>query len=692
MAVSVRVGERWLDVIDYRVEEEITPFLPTESGGGIGSISLTLDSEGLTDLLDYRGEDVTVQLPEGRIDGEVLNVEINQAQNHTILTCATNLKNLLSFNVTAPPLRGTLRSVVSFYCSELGRIPYVYVDEALGDQVVAVPGWFGNLWERLRDLAQAYQAEFYLTPVGVGFRPVRSVFTQPPATLDCTLRLSNDPLAQEVEVTSYPSEWVTDQLVYPPGGWTSETQVLTVNSKEVATYTLELSTSVASIVPPVPVTFVGQHENGVSVYSVVADDGLPVQPAQWVDAGGSVSVAINPDTTSLTVTVTGPSKPIITATGVESRTFSLSLASDTTGNRYSTLRIIGTGVRFEKTATTISTGLSNSQTGTVTGASIDNLFLGDMDKTYGLGSSLAREYQGNSLTGSLTTDAFTGLERVESVGINYGNATAGFSVPAAYEGGATSPQLVTSPTAPYGTAVPYVQTQVINPNAISNAPAIRFNSLTPTGSGFLIPFTPDMAGSSIYLWGRVSYQQSIRVFARAHYPNGQDSHVVAYGDYVSSPADQWTQVSLTLPYDTPLEGYKWFSIGLQVFGNPLGGSIIAAGFPRVGFTDRYVFDDFIENPLPGEFTEKASAQAPTILYERMGLGSSLGFVVGARTEVEGFPVRINSATTSPTGVNVSFRNTATHGDFLREYGTMSYSDFTSEFAEHTYTDIELTMR
>src|SRR5690606_33369235 len=90
--------------------------------------------------------------------------------------------------------------------------------------------------------------------------------------------------AQSVEVYEYDLEWVEDGLMYPSGGWTPEVAVLNVNAGETAEYTLTdpwLSASLVSIQEPEMVTFVSQEHDSSSVYTVVADDGLPVAPGLW---------------------------------------------------------------------------------------------------------------------------------------------------------------------------------------------------------------------------------------------------------------------------------------------------------------------------------------------------------------------------------------------------------------------------
>src|SRR5690606_9391720 len=91
------------------------------------------------------------------------------------------------------------------------------------------------------------------------------------------------------------------------------------------------------------------------------------------------------------------------ATGNTSRSFSLALASDTTGSRYSTLRIVGTGVAYERTLRRFRTGVPASKTSTEVGETIDNPMLTDFESVMRAGVRAAKLWTGlaPSLSGSV---------------------------------------------------------------------------------------------------------------------------------------------------------------------------------------------------------------------------------------------------------------------------------------------------
>src|SRR5690606_7621274 len=131
------------------------------------------------------------------------------------------------------------------------------------------------------------------------------------------------------------------------GGWTEEVTIINVNAGEYVEQELLLSASVSSIQQPVMQTFVSREHSTSSVYTVVGDDGLPITPAAWSSRGGSLSVVINPDTTSLTVKIQAP-HGLPNKDGKEVQTYGVALSAESTAGRYSTLRILGSGVAYDR--------------------------------------------------------------------------------------------------------------------------------------------------------------------------------------------------------------------------------------------------------------------------------------------------------------------------------------------------------
>ncbi|MCK9599440.1 MAG: hypothetical protein M0R06_10395 [Sphaerochaeta sp.] len=351
----------------------------------------------------FIGEAVTLtDTRKGFTLGTVDGCDRDDVSARVTITCLSRLSELNVFNINAQPFVGTLESAFEYYLGLAGITTDLFVDTTLASRSVVFPGFTGELWYHLKQMAVAEDCDISLVSGVILLRPIRARVAERGRDIARSSSTQSGSLAQTVEVYWYDTSEITDELVYPPGGWTPEVEVLNVNAGETAEYQLELSASLSAIQTPVMETFVAQDYDASSVYTIVADDGLPVSPTQWANNGGSLTVTINPDTTTLTVSLVGATN-IPVASGETSKAFSVALASDDTGSRYSTLRLVGTGVAYVRTLRTFRTGITDAQTATVVGETIDNTFLNDLDSVIRAGVRAARRWAGTvpSLSGTV---------------------------------------------------------------------------------------------------------------------------------------------------------------------------------------------------------------------------------------------------------------------------------------------------
>jgi len=315
----------------------------------------------------------------------------------------SRLAKLGTYGVNAQPFVGTLEAAFTYYLSLAGVTVDLFVDAAVATRNVVLRGFTGDLWHHLKQLAASQECDISLVSGIILLRPIRTRVADAGKFVTNNPQVGSGAFAQSVEVYWYESAEITDELVYPVGGWSPDVEVLNVNAGETAEYQLELSASVSSIEDPVMSTAVESSYDASSVYTIVGDDGFPVPVAQWAANGGSLRVTINPDTTSLTLTLTGATN-IGTASGSTSKAFSVALSSDTTGSRYSTLRIVGTGVGYTRSKKVFRTGVPANKTATDVGETIDNVFITDLNELYHVGSRAALRYSGllPSVTGNVT--------------------------------------------------------------------------------------------------------------------------------------------------------------------------------------------------------------------------------------------------------------------------------------------------
>lgn len=433
-----------LEASDYSVTEASSPLAAGDSSGAVGTFSITLPipdeyvplgavvegfgyGEGLYGEGPYGGtsfvatpntpwkvirelgpqilidKSVRIEDPRKGFTLGMIKGAVESRDGGTIqLTGTSRLGVLNVYGIQAQPFVGNLRDAFTYYLGLADVTSELFVDDSIGNRSVVFPGWTGELWYYLKLMAAAQDCDISLVSGVILLRPIRSRIATSDRDTARSIQTGSNTLAQAVEIYQYNNRAISNEIVYPPGGWNSNVQVLTVNAGETTEYTLELSASVSSIQTPVMQTFVSQGYSSSSVYTIVGDDGLAVSPALWTASGGSFSVAIDADTSHLVVKLKGATG-VPTAAGTASQNFSVALGADTTGNRYSTLRIVGTGVGYDKVKKRVRTGVPASRTATDVGVTIDNPFISTTNDLYRAGTRAAKQYAGvgMSLSGAV---------------------------------------------------------------------------------------------------------------------------------------------------------------------------------------------------------------------------------------------------------------------------------------------------
>lgn len=391
---------------DYTVTEAATPLTGDDSSGQVGSFSLVvkkpdLNIPGKPSLLrEYgprmlMGKDVFLRdSRKGHTVGRVTGVDDNYGSGLFQLTCESSLAVFNVFNVQAEPFIGRLDDAFDYYMSLTGSGMLVLTDPAVADRHVVLPGFHGELWVFLKQLASANCVDVALVGGTVVVRPIRVRTVVAGRDVDRGLTVGGD-LAQFVEVNYFQNREIVEELVYPPGGWSEDVAVLSVNAGETVEEVVELKASVSIVYQPVMQSFVDEFHDSSSVYTVMNDAGDVVLPGAWASAGGSLTVSINEDTKSLTVTITAPNN-FFTGTGEPVKTFSIGMPTFQ-GKSYSSLRIVGSGVAYEKNTLKLPTGVAPSRTGTDVGVTVDNPFVSSLNQAYRLGVRTVAKFAGREL-------------------------------------------------------------------------------------------------------------------------------------------------------------------------------------------------------------------------------------------------------------------------------------------------------
>ena len=128
-------------------------------------------------------------------------------------------------------------------------------------------------------------------------------------------------------------------------------------------FEVDLDFYLTSVQQPTVQDTVAKDYGTASVYSASGNDNLPVTAAFWTAFGGDMSFEILGDGSRLKITITGPNYDALAP-------YSISISDGSTS--YSTLRVVGTGMDFNRLLYTERTGLTASDTPTVKGTEIDN--------------------------------------------------------------------------------------------------------------------------------------------------------------------------------------------------------------------------------------------------------------------------------------------------------------------------------
>ena len=404
MGIRIRIGDNAYEASAYSVQEDSTPTKSDDSTGSVGALTFSIPkTPGLHPWM-WEGLNVTLaDTRRGSTIGFVSGVTENDHGDIQV-TCQSRLGKLNIYGAQAQPFQGTLRDAFAYYLSLANQDYDLLVDPQIVDRPVIFQGWTGELWFYLKQMAAAQDCEIALVSNILLLRPLGTREAVQHKGIARSRTYGGSQLARSVEVYYYNNRPITEQLVYHPGGWSDEVEVISVGAGQEIERTLELSASVTSVVQPVMQTFVGPDVSDASVYTVVGDDGLPIPPQQWADQGGWLRVTVDPSTNTLTLKVRGANR-IANKDRTIIANYSIALGSDTSGNRYSTLRILGTGVAYNKELVTVRTCVDDSLTGTEVGITIDNPFLSTQDQAYSAGVKSARLYAGHKMVinGQLTT-------------------------------------------------------------------------------------------------------------------------------------------------------------------------------------------------------------------------------------------------------------------------------------------------
>ena len=348
------------NVISYSYTEGSTPLIPGDESGAIGEVSIEVLNENNASILLYKDEFLLNDGFHGSVIGEIENVS---GSNDTITMGGRSRLALLNVDTIIPPRSGSIGDIIEAVVNDLGITTNVIKDAGLSATTINAPGYDGDAWVYVKRLCSAHQVEVTLIRDYVLIRPTRQRAISNDNLAQKTWQVQDIQLAQQFDVAYYNYVPRTDYLVYPEGGWTPDVQVYQVGAGETTEFELDLNFYLTSVQQPVVRDLVSKTYSATSAYSVSGNDNLPISAAFWTEYKGSMSFEILGDGSRIKVTITGPQyEPLAPYTiGVSDGSSS-----------YSTLRIVGTGMDFDRQVYTASTGLTAAEAPLLNGGEIDN--------------------------------------------------------------------------------------------------------------------------------------------------------------------------------------------------------------------------------------------------------------------------------------------------------------------------------
>lgn len=358
----------------YEVQEDATPLAGDDTAGGVGQLTFNVtedrSAEGTILLLN----DV-ITLSDGTRGTTVGTVSAVGSNNWLATVTADSRLGILVAERQAKPFVGTLEAAFRYYLGLANLTTAIVVDDAIKARPVTYPGWFGTIWDFLKQLCIAEGVEISLVSNQIVLRPIRKNLIDTTRFSDESWNVNNGQLARAVEVCYYENTWRTNALVYPKGGWQEDVEVYQVDAGERREVQIPLEISLSSIQQPNPIDYVDADYTGPSsVYAITGNDGLPIGAGRWTANGGKITVAINEDTKSLTLTIYG-------STETKYAPYRIGVSSGPS-DTYSSLRLVGTGVFFEQKSIVVGTGVPFDRTAQEIGAKVENPAITNISQAY----------------------------------------------------------------------------------------------------------------------------------------------------------------------------------------------------------------------------------------------------------------------------------------------------------------------
>lgn len=430
-------------IVSYSYSEDVTSINPAKLDGGVSQFTLTaiereedIDGEYLPNSKLMINNTITFHDDDhGPISFQVKNVSTSGG---AVTLVGDTVMGRLNVEKTALPFyyiagdsvfTGTLAGAIRYYCGLCGVSPELIGLGSLADDIdVNFMGWTGNVWEHLKMLCSGVSLlpddnmsmEMHITYDTIFFQIANQATSDGSSdvvdrhTINLSQSVDAFEAAKTIEVYNYNTSVGVDRIVYEISNYAEDADPNTtflasiadsmqVEAGQTITKTFEIDASLTSVNQPVCVSTIDPYPytGTTGQYVIVGNDDLPVSPAQWVDLGGGITVAISDTPNSIDVTITTPPDDgILLADGskVSYGPYRIGVESSGDGVEYPAFFVTGTGVFYNKVKHILQTGSDGTITTKDVAQVVDNMFISNLHNLVNRGIIAAQEACGPNVS------------------------------------------------------------------------------------------------------------------------------------------------------------------------------------------------------------------------------------------------------------------------------------------------------
>jgi len=362
------------NVISYGYSEQSTPHMIGDDSGGVGDISVSVMDFRNDGIILYKDSITLFDSFYGSITGRIDS--LTSTNGLLDLTGRSRLSFLNIPGVVAPG-ETTIRGLFTSIFNAANLTTDIAFGRPISNDPIITPGWNGDLWVFAKQACATYGVEISLINNTIYVQPIRQRELGIENISTESYSLTDVSLSQSFNVAYYNYTDETGILVYPKGGWTPEATVYQVEAGETIVVDIPVNGYITSVLQPIAQNTVSKnYSGGQSVYSVSGNDNLPVTAAFWSDYGGSMTADLINNGSTIQLTITGASFQALSP-------YSFSVSDGSTS--YSTIRLIGDGVFYDRKLLNIKTGLTPDIAPQEIGQEIDNLFIDTLEQALDAG-------------------------------------------------------------------------------------------------------------------------------------------------------------------------------------------------------------------------------------------------------------------------------------------------------------------